>query len=413
MGAQAGVFRKYERKPFDSGRCTECGWCLSKCPVMHLPESEAKPVFRALVNHWTDEAPLSRKAERTLNACTSCFACNLLCPEDCRPTNLFLDIWHRRYRREGLPVRARFFLPHSTPNFRTRIIERFPASDRATLESWHSLAPAEEIFYPGCNIITTLYLTQSRLFDGLSIRGGLEYCCGEMYFRMGLYDQVEQIAAKLTHYFRALGVRRVYGLCTACLNVLTNVLPQFGADFAGIEFVSFLKIVHDRLLSGSIPVVKRFDGQAITVQDPCHAKVYEEDYCDWARELLRLLGFTIIEAPLNRDTALCCGIGSGFSHGAAYGKLHLIGGERDCTYNLCAAETDRIGVYCSGCLQTLSTAKYVARNPASIHHVIELVQEAIGETPRREQDKVAAELLKGTLLQQEIGRGRFFIPPIE
>lgn len=413
MGSALHAFRKYERKPFDAARCTSCGRCLSECPVMRVPDADAKTEFAALVAHWTDETPLVNKAEHILNDCTSCFACNLVCPEDCRPANLFLDIWHRRYQREGLPVRARYFLPHSEPNFRTRVINSFSKEDRAVLDSWKSTAPAEEIFYPGCNIIATLYLTQSRLFEGLAIRGGLEYCCGEMYFRMGLYEQVEQIAAKMTRYFRELGVRRVYGLCTACLNVLTNVLPQFGADFSGIEFVSYLKVLYDRLESGQLEVVERFDGEAITIQDPCHAKVYEEDYFDWPRRILRLLGFTIVEAPLNQESALCCGIGSGFSHGAAYTKLGMIGGERDCTHNLREARADRMGVYCSGCLQTLSTAKYVAHNPTPIHHVIELVQEAIGETPRREQGKVAMELLKGTLLQQEFGAGRFFVPPIE
>lgn len=413
MGSAPYPYRKYERKPFDAARCTECGRCLSECPVMHLAETDAKSRFKAVVAHWMDEAPLSAKPERALKDCTSCFACNLICPEDCRPTNLFLDIWHRRYQREGLPVRARFFLPHSEPNFRSRVVNRFSKEDRAILDSWQDMEPAEEIFYPGCNLVATLYLTQSRLFDGLTIRGGLEYCCGEMYFRMGLYEQVEQIAAKLTRYFRALGVRRVYGLCTACLNVLSNVLPQFGADFSGIEFVSYLKVLHDRLESGELPMVRRFDGQVITMQDSCHAKIYEEGYFAWPRRILRRLGFSIVEAPLNEQSALCCGIGSGFSHGAAYGKLDMIGGERDCTHNLRAAQADRIGVYCSGCLQTLSTAKYVAYNPAPVYHVVELVQEAIGESPRREQGKVAAELLKGTLFQQESGSGRFYIPPIE
>ncbi len=406
-------FRKYERKPFDAARCTACGQCLSECPVMRLPEADAKQHFAALVAHWTDGTPLSRKTEKVLRDCTSCFACNLVCPEDCRPTNLFLDIWHRQYQREGLPVRARYFLPHSEPNFRTRAVARFPADQRAAIESWKRLDPAEKVFYPGCNIVASPYLTFSKLFDGLEIRGGLEYCCGEMYFRMGLYEQVEQVAAKLTRYFRRLGVKRVYASCTACLNVLSHVLPQFGADFSGIEFVSFVKLLHDRLASGALRISNPLNHVTVTVQDSCHAKIYEEACYDWPRRILELIGCAIVEAPRNRQRAHCCGIGAGFSHEAGYAKFDIISGQRACAANLRASGAQRIAVYCSGCLQTQSAAKYVSRTPQPVYHVIELVQEAIGEKPARRHRKLAFDLLAGTLLRQEMGKARFYVPPIE
>lgn len=407
------TFRRYERRPFDAERCTECARCLTECPVMHLPEPEAVARVRALKRYAADPEYTDATAERVLRACTSCFACNVICPEDCRPANLFLDLWYRAYQREGLPARAQYFLPHSLENFRTFAMDRFPPEFKEAVESWKSTEPAAEVFYTGCNLIATPYLTFSRLFDGLAIRGGLEYCCGEMYFRMGLYDQVEEIARKLTAYFRAIGARKVYGLCTACLNVLDNVLPQFGADFTGIEFVPYLKVIHGRLASGELPLVKRFEGRTITIQDSCHAKIFEEGYADWPRRILELLGFTILEAAQHGDTALCCGIGSGFSHDAAYGKLDMIRGQRQCTKNLNDAGADCIGVYCSGCLQTLSTAKYVAWSPRPIYHVIELIQEAIGETPRRAQGRLARHLLEGTVLRQRIAGRRFSPPPIE
>ncbi|HNT89950.1 MAG TPA: (Fe-S)-binding protein, partial [Candidatus Hydrogenedentes bacterium] len=307
---------------------------------------------------------------------------------------------------------ARYFLPHSRPNFRTHAIARFADDERAAIEDWQRLDPVDEIFYPGCNVIASPYLTFSRLFEGIIIRGGLEYCCGEMYFRMGLYDQVEQVARKLTEYFRKLGVKRVYGSCTACLNVLSNILPQFGADFGGIEFVSSVKRLHDQLASGALPITHPLDQTTVTVQDPCHAKVCEEEYYEWPRRILEMIGCRIVEAPQNRQTALCCGIGSGFSHGAAYGKRDIIVGQRACAANLRAASAQRIAVYCSGCLQTQSTAKYVSWTREPVYHLIELVQEATGETPARRHRKLAFDLLSGTLFRQEVGKERFFVPPI-
>lgn len=407
------VFRKYERKPFDAQRCTRCGTCFSECPVLALPDETAQRAIDELAALFCNDTPVTPLGRKVLQRCTSCFSCNLICPEDCRPTNLILDLWNRQYQREGLPARARYFLPHSEPNFRTHVIDRMPEDERAAVESWKSLEPAAEIFYPGCNITATPYLTFSKLFDGMTIRGGLEYCCGEMYFRMGLYESLEQVARKLTGYFRTLEVRRVYMLCTAGLNLFTNVLPQFGADFADIEFVPYLKLLHERIASGELRLVKRFDGKTVTIQDSCHSKFFEEGYGDWPRRILKLLGFTILEAPCSGDTALCCGIGSGFSHAAAYGKLDMIAGQRQCVGNASAAEADYIAAYCAGCLQMMSVAKYVSTPRTPVYHVIELIQEAIGETPRRRQDKVAFDFLAGTLLRQKVAGKRFFVPPIE
>ena len=140
-------FRKYERLPFDGARCIQCGKCLSECPVLRLPEARAKQGIVALAQCFAEIAApnASRRWLPTvqppttaaiLRKCSSCFACNLVCPNDCRPANLILDIWYRQYKKEGLPVRARYFLPHSVPNFRTYVIERLSGEEKAALDKW-------------------------------------------------------------------------------------------------------------------------------------------------------------------------------------------------------------------------------------------------------------------------------------
>jgi len=402
-------FRHYERKPFDAEKCTRCGECLARCPVMNLPPGQAKQEIEALIRYGQQPEALPKSTAKVLRACTSCFACNLLCPENCRPTNLFLDIWHQEYTRQGLPERARYFLPHSRPNFRTYLLDRFAEKEWDALHAWASLEPVETMFYPGCNLITMPSLLLSRIFEDLPIRGGLEYCCGEMYFRMGLYEQVEQAAATCTRYFRELGARTVYLSCTAGLNMFTHVLPQYGADFSGISFVPFLKYLYERLASGVLPIVKRFDGQTITLQDSCHAKIYEEDFDAWPRKILGHLGFEVIEAPKHGQNGLCCGIGSGFSHASGYAKTTLVAGQRACLSNLQKAGTDYIGVYCAGCLEMLA----LSESGGKMRHILELVQEAIGEVPERKHRGRAFKLAAGVLRNQRGGSGRFKPPPIE
>lgn len=103
----------FSRMPFDRARCTVCGECLHRCPVVPLPLNKAR-------SEW--ESLLSGKRTPILRRCTSCLTCDVYCPQDCRPANLVLARWRESYERKGLPARANYCLPHSRPNFRTHIL---------------------------------------------------------------------------------------------------------------------------------------------------------------------------------------------------------------------------------------------------------------------------------------------------
>ncbi len=380
----------YRRQPFDPDRCTLCGECFHRCPVLHLPLERARQEMQALVEG---------RDSLILRACTSCMACNNFCPTDARPANRILDLWHEAYQREGLPARARYFLPHARPNFRTDILNRLPPDEREAIARWRRADPAPEFLYAGCNLITAPYLTFSALFDGVDIRGALDYCCGEMLFRMGLYETMEQVAQRLTHWLRALEARRVYVLCTAGLNMFTHILPQFGADFSGIEFRPYLAVVLDRLRSGDLRVV-RPRTWTVTVQDSCHARMLGDSFAELPRQVLEAVGVEVREAPHNRGEQLCCGIGGGFSHASAYNPFRILLSARATSRDHRRVPADGTCVYCVGCLEMLSVARFADPNRRPVVHLLELVQWAVGETPRRRQGTLAWQFLLGTVRRQ-------------
>lgn len=368
-------------KEFDVNKCTFCGECLNKCPVMHLPLNIAKDEVKRLIE--------GKSTKYALQRCTSCFACNLYCPEYANPTQLILYRWYKEISEKGLPLRAEWFLPHNKPNFRTYVIERLPEDEKALLKHWENLKPTEEIFYPGCNIITSPYLTRTKLLDGFEIRGSLDTCCGEMYYRMGLFEQVRQTAKKLENYFRKLKVRKIVIPCTAGYNMFTNVLPRFGFQYK-VEVRHLLPIILDKLESGKIKIKKKLN-MTVTIQDSCYAKVIE-NIAGTVRDILGFIGVKVIEAEYSRENSLCCGIGAGFSPYSGYHPLDLL---RAGTRNIKmfkATGADVILVYCAGCLQVLSTVGVVYPMKPPIYHILELLQLAIGEKPSR----------------RNIGRGRIF-----
>jgi hypothetical protein len=357
---------------------------------MNLPLKEAKEEIKRLVK--------GDETKHVLQKCTSCFDCNLICPKHSNPTQLILDRWYEAYLREGMPLRAGYFIPHNYPNFRTYALEKLPQDEREILAAWDDLSPCEEMCYPGCNVITSPYLTKTKLLEGLDIRGSLDKCCGEMYYRMGLFDQVKQVGKRMKNYFEKLGVKKMVIMCTAGYNMFKNVLPEFGTNF-DFEIQPLLSWLWERIDDGRIEI-KNEVNMRVTIQESCYGKVFGKDYLDLPRKILGSIGAKVVEMEHCRECALCCGIGGGFSHESGYLPLDI----SDATERS-LREAERTGaeamvVYCAGCLQMLSVGKVVIPVEMPIYHILEMLQLAIGEEPARRQDQRASQILEGVMENQ-------------
>jgi len=392
-------------KSFDEEACTRCGLCLSECPVMNLPVKTARDEIQRLI--------AGEPTRHVLRECTSCFACDRICPEGCNPAELVLTRWHEQYEREGLPLRARYYSPHESLNFRSYVVARMPAEERALIQGWADLSPTEEILYPGCNIITAPFVTQTRALRGLEIRGTLDHCCGETYYRMGLFGEVRQVARRLERYFKTLGVRRVNVLCTAGCNMLTNVLPAYGVDF-DFEVRPYLPVILEKLESGELEVENHLSGTA-TLQESCYGKHLGQEYMDVPRRILEHLGLEVVEEKKRRDHALCCGIGGGFAPGSGYHIKDITRATLRSLWQAHQTGADYTVGYCAGCLQMLSVGRMLFPLAGPVYHLLELLSQALGEAPRHPMGWRTRAFLAGILRHQvplTLSRRRYRIPAI-
>lgn len=392
-------------KQFNAEACTRCGLCFSECPVMNLPAKRAREEIRRLI--------AGEATKHVLRKCTSCFACDHICPESCNPTELVLQRWHEQYRRKGLPIRARYYSPHEMMNFRSYVVSRMPAEERELIRSWADHSPCEEILYPGCNIITAPFITRTRALEGMEIRGTLDYCCGETYYRMGLLEEVQKVARRLERYFKTLKVKRVNILCTAGCNMFMNVLPAYGVDF-DFEVRPYLPVILGKLESGELTVTNRLHGTA-TIQESCYGKQLGDEYMDVPRRILELIGLDVVEQKKRRRHALCCGIAGGFPPDSGY---HIADITRATLKSLLQARgtgADYTVGYCAGCLQMLSVGRLLFPIGAPVYHLLELLSMAIGERPGHPMRWRASAFLAGVLRQQApltLSRKRYRIPEI-
>jgi len=376
-------------RPYLDDACEQCGTCLMLCPVMRMTEDEAK---REIANLREG------RPSRVLKECTTCLDCDFFCPNGCNPGMLIINRFGEVVDRQGLPERARYFMPHSPVNFRTFLIDRMTPREKKIIEGWRDMTPAEEVCYPGCNMIATPLITQTAALDGLDIRGGLDFCCGEMYWRMGMFDQLEQVARKTQAYFDALGARKVTILCSAGYYMFTQVLPHFGADYS-FEMVSYLEVIDRKLETGEVKITNPLD-MTVTVQESCYGKQFGQEYMDLPRRILERAGATVIEMGCSAECMLCCGIGAGFSPYSAYNPLKLVPYTVKVMREAGKTGADAIATYCSGCLQMFSTGSLVYPLGPPVYHVLELLGMAMGEKQEKWHGRFARRMLAGTLLHQ-------------
>ncbi len=369
--------------------CRECGTCLALCPVMRLTAEDARQEILNL---------REGNPSRVLEECTTCLDCDFYCPNGCNPGELIINRFAEVVRERGLPERARFFMPHSPVNFRTHVIGRMDPGQRAIVEGWRDMTPAREVCYPGCNVIATPLLTRTRALDGLDIRGGLEYCCGEMYFRMGMLDKLEQVAGRTQAYFEALGARKVTILCSAGYYMFTRVLPHYGARY-DFEMESYLELIDRRLESGELEIVEPLD-MTVTIQESCYGKQFGQEYMDLPRRILERAGAKIVEMGNSKECMLCCGIGAGFSPRSAYNPLRLAPYTVRVLRDACQTGADAIATYCSGCLQMFSIGKLLYPLGPPVFHLLELLGLALGEEPPAWHGRFARHMLAGTIRHQ-------------
>ncbi|GAI47699.1 unnamed protein product, partial [marine sediment metagenome] len=158
-----------------------------------------------------------------------------------------------------IPLKAKWVMPLPYPpqNFRSALVSSMPQDEKALINKWETQSydlAHEEMMYAGCNLLALPYLANSKVFEGLPIFGRWDLCCGEMFYRGGVFDIVQQQADNLTEYFASSEIKRLVFMCPAGYRMFKEVLPgQFGAKF-NFEPVFVAHWILDRMNSGKVKV---------------------------------------------------------------------------------------------------------------------------------------------------------------
>jgi len=178
------------------------------------------------------------------------------------------------------------------------------------------------LYYPGC--LTKFAAPQLKEKYEKILRkagidfielGELEVCCGSPALKAGYVEDFKKLAQKNLKIFKDHGVKKIITNCPACFMNFKKEYPKvLGKEWdIEVEHIS-QTIAKSKIQSASWRTKSKINPkpkiQKITYHDPCHLGrqmgVYEEP-----REIIRGLGYELVEMDLNRSESFCCGGGGG------------------------------------------------------------------------------------------------------
>ena len=289
---------------FDEGACTRCGMCLESCAVLECGHAEAVREIGRLIEGRAD-------GTRAFRRCTTCNACDFVCPEDAHPYELILESFDAWRRRHGLPYLARLVFPECPENMWSGLETLMASDERACIREWEERLDArtDEIVLTGFYTNLVPFLALSPLLDDLrgTIAGGVGlYGCGGDTHKLGMPELTSQVATLVHTTFQRMGLRRVWCFMQAESAMLSEILPRFYGQEVSAEVHPLDELLLQRLEGGQLRIERPLN-LCVTVHDNCMSRYGGGRAQEVLRALVRHCGCEIHEMHHTRMQALCCG----------------------------------------------------------------------------------------------------------
>ena len=330
----------------DLDACTMCGRCTSVCPAhatgkpldpreIVLKSGEVMAATAAHAPGGKVSPPLSADSEIKINAnsvferitaeeiwsCTSCKACDEICPVNIEILDKILDM--RRYlslMESNFPAQlgnAYRSMENQGNPWGMSQTDRGEWAKDLDVEILDPGAPltSEYLYWVGCagsfddknkKVTQSMAKLLKRAGIDVAILGPSEMCTGDSARRSGNEYLFQMLAMPNVEMLNTMGVRKIITQCPHCFNTLKNEYPQLGGNY---EVIHHSQLLEDLIEAGTLDVSNASLEERITYHDSCYLGRHNDVYIAPRKVVGSIKGIEIVEMPRNGTKGMCCGAG--------------------------------------------------------------------------------------------------------
>jgi Fe-S oxidoreductase/nitrate reductase gamma subunit len=329
----------------DTDACTVCGRCTSVCPAHATGKAlDPREIVLKVGHVMAASRPggavtpvVGQDAELTVSAdslferitaeelwdCTSCKACDEICPVNIEILDKILDM--RRY----LSLIEASFPTELGNAYRSMENQSNPwGMNQGERADWANALPDgvnivdqsgpfdhEYLYWVGCagsfddknkKVTVAVAKLLQRAGVDFAILGPSELCTGDPARRSGNEYIFQMLATQNVETLNGLGVRKIITQCPHCFNTLGNEYPQLGGHFEVVHHSQFLEWL---IATGMLDLSGAQLDERIVYHDSCYLGRHNDVYMAPRKVIGSLKGIEIVEAPRNGTRGMCCGAG--------------------------------------------------------------------------------------------------------